>query len=648
MHQSLTRKLIDSHLVAGKAAAGEEIGLRVDQVLLTDTNGAMSLLQFEAMGFPRVQPARVVAYIDHNVYQVDSRNSDDHRYMQTAAGRYGAWFSKPGNGICHQVHFESFSVPGQLLLGTDSHTPLCGSTGMLAIGAGGLDVAVAMGGGLYHLVMPSVTSVWLTGRLQPWVSAKDVIMELLRRYSVRGGSGRIFEYGGPGAATLSLPQRATICNMGAELTLTTSVFPSDDATREYFRLLGREAEWHPLGPDPDAEYDDRIELDLSTLTPLVALPGSPDRVVPVSEVEGEAVEQVMVGSCTNSSWEDMQAVTSVLEGRRVAPACSFVVFPGSHRILEVMAREGLLAPLLAAGATISEPTCGACAGIGHVPASGGKSLRAFNRNFPGRSGTKDDSVYLCSPLTAAASALTGRITDPRKTGTAPERRWPASLLASTAGLVPPLPDSEAAGVEVLKGPNIKPVPRGRPVEKRLTAPVLIKLGDKVSTDDISPSGTAVLMFRTNVPAISEFCFRNVDAVFVARARAAGRGLIVGGEIYGQGSSREAAVLSPLHLGVRAVLAKSFARIHRANLVNWGIVPLEFENPADYDGIERDDVLDFEDLRDSLAAGVPVGVANQRTGARFRMRALLSPRERDMLLAGGLLAQTATTTATKTG
>jgi aconitate hydratase len=383
MHQSLTRKLIDSHLVAGKAAAGEEIGLRVDQVLLTDTNGAMSLLQFEAMGFPRVQPARVVAYIDHNVYQVDSRNSDDHRYMQTAAGRYGAWFSKPGNGICHQVHFESFSVPGQLLLGTDSHTPLCGSTGMLAIGAGGLDVAVAMGGGPYHLVMPSVTSVWLTGRLQPWVSAKDVIMELLRRYSVRGGSGRIFEYGGPGAATLSLPQRATICNMGAELTLTTSVFPSDDATREYFRLLGREAEWHPLGPDPDAEYDDRIELDLSTLTPLVALPGSPDRVVPVSEVEGEAVEQVMVGSCTNSSWEDMQAVTSVLEGRRVAPACSFVVFPGSHRILEVMAREGLLAPLLAAGATISEPTCGACAGIGHVPASGGKSLRAFNRNFPG-------------------------------------------------------------------------------------------------------------------------------------------------------------------------------------------------------------------------------------------------------------------------
>jgi len=640
MGQSLTRKLIDAHLVSGKAVAGEEIGLRVDQALLTDTNGTMAFLQFEAMGCPRVRPSRVVAYIDHNVYQVDSRNSDDHRYLQTAAGRYGAWFSKPGNGICHQVHFESFSVPGQFVLGTDSHTPLCGSTGMLAIGAGGLDVAVAMGGGPYHVVMPRVTSVWLTGRLRPWVSAKDVIMELLRRYTVRGGSGRIFEYGGPGAATLSLPQRATICNMGAELTLTTSVFPSDEATREYFRLLGREADWRALAPDADAEYDDRIELDLASLEPLVAMPGSPDRVVPVSEVEGLAIEQVMVGSCTNSSWEDMQAVTRVLDGRRVAPSVSFVVFPGSHRILEVMAREGLLATLLAAGATISEPTCGACAGIGHVPASGGRSLRAFNRNFPGRSGTKDDAVYLCSPLTAAVSALAGRISDPRKAGVPPERHWPATLLASEAGLIPPLSPSEAAGVEVLKGPNIKPVPRGRPTEERLRAPVLIKLGDKVSTDDISPSGTAVLMFRSNVPAIAEFCFRNVDPDFVARARAAGGGVIVGGELYGQGSSREAAVLSPLHLGVRAVLAKSFARIHRSNLINWGIAPLEFENPADGDAIERDDVLDFESLRESLATGHPVAVVNRRTGARFRMRSILSPRERDMLLAGGLLTQTA--------
>ena len=640
MGKSLTRKLIEAHLVSGKATAGEEIGLRVDQALLTDTNGTMAFLQFEAMGFPRVRPRRVIAYIDHNVYQVDSRNSDDHRYLQTAAARYGAWFSKPGNGICHQVHFESFSVPGQLLLGTDSHTPLCGSSGMLAIGAGGLDVAVAMGGGPYHVVMPRITSVWLTGRLRPWVTAKDVIMELLRRYSVRGGNGRIFEYGGPGAAELSLPQRATICNMGAELTLTTSVFPSDEATREYFRLLGRETDWQPLAADPDAEYDDRIEVDLGSLEPLVAMPGSPDRVAPVSEVEGLEVEQIMVGSCTNSSWEDMQAVARVLEGRKVAPSVSFVVFPGSHRILEVMAREGLLATLLAAGASISEPTCGACAGIGHVPASGGRSLRAFNRNFAGRSGTKDDAVYLCSPLTAAASALTGRISDPRKAGTPPERRWPASLLASEAGLIPPRSEAAAAAVEVLKGPNIKPVPRGVPVEERLSAPVLIKLGDKVSTDDISPSGTAVLMFRSNVPAIAEFCFRNVDPDFVARARAAGRGVIVGGELYGQGSSREAAVLSPLHLGVRAVLAKSFARIHRANLINWGIVPLEFEDPKDYDGIERDDVLDFERLRESLTAGGTVAAVNRRSGARLGLRAIMSPRERDMLLAGGLLSQTA--------
>ncbi len=640
MGLSLARKLIDSHLVSGKPVAGEEIGLRVDQCLLTDTNGTMAFLQFEAMGFPRVKPARVVTYIDHNVYAADSRNSDDHRYLQTASRRYGAWFSKPGNGICHQVHFESFSRPGEFLLGTDSHSPLCGSTGMLAIGAGGLDVAVAMGGGPYYLPMPRITRVWLTGELRPWVGAKDVIMELLRRYSVRGGSGKIFEYSGPGAAALSLPQRATICNMGAELTLTTSVFASDDATRAYFRLLGRQKDWQALAADDDAEYDEQIEVDLSALEPLVALPGSPDRVVPVSEVEGTPLEQVMVGSCTNSSWEDMWAIAQVVRDQRVAPSVSFVIFPGSHRIIEIMAREGLLADLLAAGATVSESTCGSCAGIGHVPATGGKSLRAFNRNFPGRSGVKDDQIYLCSPVTAAASALTGVITDPRKGGAPPERFYPDSLVASDAGLVPPAPQGEAARTEVLKGPNIKDVPRGRPVEPSLTAPVLIKLGDKVSTDDISPSGTQALMFRSNVPAISEFCFRNVDADFVARAKAAGTGVIVGGELYGQGSSREAAVLSPLHLGVRAVLVKSFARIHRANLINWGIAPLEFDVPADYDAIERDDRLTFHGLRDALLAGHKVAVKNERTGKVFQVRCLLTPRERDILLAGGLLAQTA--------
>src|SRR6266511_4315727 len=391
--KSVTRQLIESHLLAGKAVAGEEIALRVDQCLLTDTNGSMAWLQFEAMGFPRVKPSRVVTYIDHNVYQTDSRNSDDHRYLQTAARRYGSWFSKPGNGICHQVHFESFSVPGQLVLGTDSHTPLCGSTGMLTIGAGGLDVAVAMGGGAYYLSMPKVVRVWLTGQLGPWVHAKDVILELLRRYTVRGGSGKIFEYGGPGAATLSLPHRATLCNMGAELTLTTSVFPSDEATRSYFALLGREEDWRPLAADPDAEYDEQIELDLSSLEPLVALPSSPDKVVPVGQVEGTAPEPVTVASCTNSSWEDMWAVARTIRGERVAPSVSFVVFTGSGRILEIMSCEGLFTDLLAAGATLSEPTCGACAGIGHVPATGGKSLRAFNRNFSGRSGVKDDQVY---------------------------------------------------------------------------------------------------------------------------------------------------------------------------------------------------------------------------------------------------------------
>ena len=640
MGLSLARKLIDAHLVSGKPAPGEEIGLSVDQVLLTDTNGSMAILQFEAMGFPRVKPSRVVAYIDHNVYAVDSRNSDDHRYMQTAARRYGAWFSKPGNGICHQVHFESFSVPGEFLLGSDSHTPLCGSTGMLAIGAGGLDVAVAMGGGPYYVPMPRITRVWLTGQLRPWVSAKDVILELLRRYSARGGSGKVFEYAGPGVATLSLPQRATICNMGAELTLTTSVFPSDEATRDYFERLGRGADWRPLAADADAEYDDEIEVDLSALEPLVALPGSPDRVVSVTEVEGTPIDQVVVGSCTNSSWEDMWAVAHAIRGKRVASTLSLVVFPGSARILEIMAREGLLAELLAAGALVSEPTCGSCAGIGHVPATGTRSLRAFNRNFPGRSGTRDDAIYLCSPVTAAVSSLHGVITDPRKAGAAADRHYPASLLASVAGLVPPASAEEALATEVFKGPNIKEVPRGRPPENTFTARVVIKLGDKVSTDDISPSGTESLMFRMNVPAISEFCFRNVDRDFVARAKAAGDGVIVGGELYGQGSSREAAVLSPLHLGVRAVLAKSFARIHRANLINWGLAPLEFDDPSDYDPIQRDTALRFEGLRTALAEGRRVTVVDEASGRRFQVRCVVTPRERDILLAGGLLAQTA--------
>src|SRR5919106_972206 len=590
MHRSLTRKLVESHLVAGKAVPGEEIGLKVDQLLLTDTNGIQSWLQFEAMGFPRVVPSRVVSYIDHQVFQVDSRNSDDHRYMQTAARKYGAIFSKPGNGICHQVHMETFSRPGDMLLGSDSHTPLWGAAGMLAIGAGGLDVAVAMGGGPYFLTMPAVVRVWLTGQLSPRVTAKDVILELLRRYSVRGGSGKIFEYAGPGVKTLAAAQRMTIANMGAELTLTTSVFPSDEITRSFLTRLGRAGDWRPMEADEDAEYDDQIELDLSAITPLVALPGSPDRVVPIEEVAGTAIDQVAVGSCTNGSWHDMASVTNVLRGRRVHPSLSLVLFPGSHRILETMAREGLLADLLAAGALVSEPSCGACAGIGHVPAAGTKSLRAFNRNFPGRSGVKDDAVYLCSSLVAAASATTGVITDPRTLGAEAPVQLPDRFAASDVGFVQP--DSQG---DVVRGPNIKPVPLGEPVAETLEAPVLLKLGDKVSTDDISPSGTAVLVFRSNVPAIAEHSFKYVDPDFVARAKAAGRSILVGGELYGQGSSREAAAVAPMYLGVRVVLAKSFARIHSANLINWGIVPLTFDDPSAWDGIERDDRLRVDGL-----------------------------------------------------
>jgi aconitate hydratase len=632
--QSLTKKLIESHLVAGKAVAGEEIGLRPEQILLTDTNGIQSWLQFEAMGFPRVVPPRVVTYIDHQVFQVDSRNADDHRYMQTASRKYGAVFSKPGNGICHQVHMETFSMPGQMLLGSDSHTPLCGAAGMLAIGAGGLDVAVAMGGGPYFLTMPAVVRVWLTGQLSPWVTAKDVILELLRRYTVRGGSGKIFEYGGPGVASLLAAQRMTIANMGAELTLTTSVFPSDEVTRSFLTRLGRAADWRPAAPDDDAEYDDQIEVDLSSITPLVALPGSPDRVVPVEEVAGTEVEQVTVGSCTNGSWHDMAQVTGVMRGRRVHPRVSFVLFPGSHRILETMAREQALTDLIAAGVLVSEPSCGSCAGIGHVPAAGAKSLRAFNRNFPGRSGVKDDAIYLCSSLVAAASALTGVITDPRTLGDEPAVTLPERFAASDVGFV--APDGEG---DVTRGPNIQPVPLGEPVADTLQAPVLLKLGDKVSTDDISPAGSAALMFRANVPAISEFCFKYVDPEFVARAKAAGRSVLVGGEIYGQGSSREVAAIGPMYLGVRAVIVKSFARIHRANLINWGIVPLTLADPADHEAIERDDVLRIDGLRASLLAGTPIMVRNTRTGRSFKTTCVLTPREREILLAGGVLAHT---------
>ena len=630
------QKLVAGHLAGGEPAPGREIGLRVDQVLLTDTNGTMAWLQFEAMGFPRVQVPTVVTYADHQVYQFDSRNTDDHRYLATASRRYGGWYSKPGNGICHQVHLETFGAPGRVLLGSDSHTPLCGALGMLAIGAGGLDVACAMGGAPYFVPMPQVVRVVLTGRLRPWVSAKDVILELLRRLTVRGGFGKIFEYAGPGVETLTVPQRATIANMGAELGLTTSVFPSDEVTRTFLARLGREADWSPQAADAGAVYDDTLELDLGALEPLVALPGSPDHVVPVGEVEGTSIEQVLVGSCTNGSWEDMYVVAEVLRGQKIHPDVSFVLFPASQQILETMARHGLVADLLAAGAVVSESTCGACPGIGHVPAAGSKSLRAFNRNFPGRSGVKDDQIYLSSTQTACASAIRGVITDPRRLGPAPEVVFPPRFAGSTAGLVPPAGNGQTA--PVVKGPNIREVPLGHPIADEVSGPVLVKLGDKVSTDDISPSGSQVLVFRSNIPAIAEHTFKHADPGFVARAKAAGGGFIVAGQTYGQGSSREAAAIAPMYLGVRGVLARSFARIHRANLLNWGVLPLEFADPADYEAVSAGDDLRLSGVRASLATGALV-VEHGPSGRRIPVRCVLTDREREILLAGGRLRHT---------
>jgi aconitate hydratase len=636
MPESLVQKLVAGHLVSGEALPGQEIGLRMDQVLLTDTNGTMAWLQFEAMGFDRVKAPTVVTYADHQVYQFDARNTEDHRYLQTVSRRFGGYYSKPGNGICHQVHLETFGAPGLTLLGTDSHTPLCGALGMLAVGAGGLDVACAMGGSPYYFPLPRVTQVVLTGRLRPWVAAKDVILELLRRLTVRGGFGKIFEYAGPGVATLTVPQRATIANMGAELGLTTSVFPSDEVTRAYLARLGREAAWRPVVADPAARYDDALEIDLSAIEPLVALPGSPDNVVPVGEVEGTSIEQVLVGSCTNGSWEDMSVVAEVLRGRHVHPDVSFVLFPASQQVLETMARQGLVAEIIAAGAVVSESTCGACPGIGHVPATGSRSLRAFNRNFPGRSGVKGDQIYLSSTQTACASALRGLITDPRRLGTAPDVVFPARFSASTAGLVPPPPDGTDAAV--VKGSNIRAVPVGRPPGDEVAGPVLIKLGDKVSTDDISPSGSQVLVFRSNMPAIAEFTFRNMDPEFVARARAADGGFIVAGQTYGQGSSREAAAVGPMFLGVRAVLAKSFARIHRANLLNWGVLPLELADPSDYEALAAGHRLRIAGISAGLASGALI-VEDQTAGRRIEARCVLTERERAILMAGGRLAHT---------
>jgi len=634
---SITRQLIDSHLISGSPIAGETINLRPDQVLLQDTNGPMSFLQFEALGSPSLRVPRVVAYIDHNVQQVDFRNSDDHRYLETASARYGAIVSKAGNGICHQVHLETFSVPGQVLVGTDSHTVLCGAVGMLAFGAGSMEVAVAMGTGAYWLTMPKIVRVWLTGSLRPWVTAKDVMLELLHRFSVNGGRGKVFEFAGPGAQGLSVPQRATIANMGAELGLTTTVFPSDDVTHEYFKRLGREVEWHPMCTGADADYDDTIELDLSAIGVLVALPGSPDRVVPIEEARGTKIDQVVVGSCTNGSWEDMSTVAQIVRGKQVHPSLSAVVFPGSRRVMEAMAREGLMADLLAAGIQIAGSSCGACPGLSHVPASGTRSLRTFNRNFPGRSGTRDDEVYLCSPAVAAASAIMGAITDPRDLGAPPIVTPPASFRSSSSGLALHA-RAELPRGEVIKGPHIRPVPIGEAPDDELVIHVLLKVADNISTDHISPVGVESLLLRTNIPAIAEHSFKYLDPTFATRAKAHPNNGIIAGEHYGQGSSRETAASGLMVLGVRVILAKSFARIHQANLVNWGIVPLQLDSAGSYDALEQGDELQLVGLRAWLATARPLAVTNLRTGALIGVSCTLSPRERDIVLAGGVLAQ----------
>jgi aconitate hydratase len=634
---NLSQKLIQAHLVAGEMTAGHEIAIRIDQTLTQDSTGTMAYLQFEAMGIDRVRTERSVAYVDHNMLQAGSENADDHRYLQTAAYKYGALYSRPGNGICHQVHLERFSVPGKSLLGSDSHTPTCGAAGMLAIGAGGLDVAVAMAGGAYHLVMPRVCRVNLVGALPPMVGAKDVILEVLRRLTVKGGVGMIMEYTGAGVATLSVPERATIANMGAELGATTSVFPSDEVTRAFLRAQGREADWSEQRADAGASYDQELVIDLSELVPLVAQPHSPDKVVPVRDIVGIRVDQVAIGSCTNSSYADMMKVAAILKGKRVPGHVSLVIAPGSRQVLSMLAGNGALKTMVDAGARILESACGPCIGMGQAPATDSVSLRTFNRNFQGRSGTHSASVYLVSPETAAASAIAGVLTDPTSLGALPDIPAPAAFNADDSMVIKPGPVGNEA--KVVLGPNIRPFPKGNALPQQVTGEVLIKLGDNITTDHIMPSNARLLPFRSNIEYLAEYCLTPCDPDFPARARAKQGGFIVGGINYGQGSSREHAALAPLQLGIRGVLAKSFARIHAANLVNNGILPLEFVNPDDYETIMPDDTIEMADAPQQVKAAAAGHLINIHiNGKPVSMRASLSERDAAILVAGSLLNQ----------
>ena len=637
MGLTIAQKIIKSHLVAGEMIPGQEIGLKIDQTLTQDATGTMAYLEFEAMGLDRVKTERSVAYIDHNTLQCGFENADDHRYIQTVAKKHGIWFSRPGNGICHQVHLERFSKPGKTLIGSDSHTPTGGGVGMLAMGAGGLDVAVAMGGGAYYITMPKMYKVELTGRLRDYVSAKDVSLEILRILSVKGGVGAIIEWGGPGVKTLTVPQRATITNMGTELGATTSIFPSDEVTKAFLTAQGRPEDFMPLESDPDAVYDKVIPIDLSTLVPLAACPHSPDNVKPVSELGNVKVDQVCIGSCTNSSLADLSMAAAMLKGRTVDPTVSMSVSPGSKQVLQMLTRSGALTDILASGARLLECACGPCIGMGFSPNSGGVSLRTFNRNFLGRSGTADGQVYLVSPETAVASALTGYITDPTTLGKAPEITLPDTFTIDDSAILPPASPEEADSVQVLRGPNIKEFPESHPLTDEVTAPLILKVGDNITTDHIMPAGAKILPYRSNIPHLSQFCFGVCDKTFPERAKAAGKSIVVGGSNYGQGSSREHAALVPLYLGVRAVIAKSFARIHAANLINAGILPLTFQNPEDYDKLTQGQDLTLTNVFQGLESGTVTLKAGDQ---EIPLTGTFTPRQIAILKVGGLLNYTA--------
>jgi len=635
MGYSAAYKILRDHLIEGEMSPGNEIGIRIDSTLTQDATGTMAYLQFEALDVPQVRTRRSVSYIDHNTLQTGFENADDHAYLQSVASKHGVFFSRPGNGICHQVQLERFDVPGETLLGSDSHTPTGGGLGTLAIGAGGLDVAAAMAGQPFYLPMPKIVLVRLVGRLQPWVSAKDVILEVLRRMSVKGGVGKIIEYGGEGVGSLSVTDRATITNMGAELGATTSIFPSDEVTRQFLASQNRESDWREIAADADAEYDETVDIDLSLLEPMIAKPHSPDNVARVAEVAGTRVDQVAIGSCTNSSLRDLMVVAGALKGKTVHPSVSLVISPGSRQVFEMIARNGALADMIAAGARILESACGPCIGMGQSPRTNAVSIRTFNRNFEGRSGTKSAQVYLAGPEVAIAAAIFGEITDPRKLGDPIVFETPERYLTDDTMVLPPSDSPD--DVEIIRGPNIKPLPRNTPLPETISGKILLKVGDNITTDDIMPAGAKVLPLRSNIPAISEYVFTAKDTEFPTRAKEYGGGLVLGAENYGQGSSREHAALAPMYLGVKAVIAKSFARIHRQNLINFGILPLKLADPADYERISQLDDVEIADVASTLrAGGSTFTLMDRSTGLSAELTADLSEREREIVLAGGRL------------